>query len=225
MAGQIEQRPLTTPNPDPTAATTAALLREISGSKELGEILVRFTREVIDERITGARQVLETRLDSMAAALARVPTHSQENVNQLRDIVDEKFKVQDERFNSVQTQFKERDVRTDQKEKDNKVGIDAALAASQKSVDKTEMNFKEQIQATGLRIDTVSKGADEKHSDLKDRVIALEARMAGMAAQRAETALSTTQQTSNMGNVWGIVFGAAGLIFAAISIAVVFAKP
>ncbi len=217
----LDQRPLTTPNPDPTAATTAALLREITGSKELGDVLVRFTREIVEQRIDGARETLGVRLDHVEAALGRVPTHAEKNTQQLRDIVEEKLKVQDRQFDNIQLQFKERDTRMEQTTRDQVKAVDAAFAAADKAIAKTEASFTKQIDEQRKSIDTVEKNASEKLGDLKDRVTIIESLTRGMTLQKTEAAQTIQQSSQSI----GLVFGGASLLIALVSIGfVIFTK-
>ncbi len=217
----LDQRPLTTPNPDPTAATTAALLREITGSKELGDVLVKFTREIVEQRIDGARETLGVRLDHVEAALGRVPTHAEDNTRQLRDIVEEKLKVQDRQFDNIQLQFKERDTRMEQTTRDQVKAVDAAFAAADKAIAKTEASFTKQIDEQRKSIDTVEKNASEKLGDLKDRVTIIESLTRGMTLQKTEAAQTIQQSSQSI----GLVFGGASLLIALVSIGfVIFTK-
>ena len=100
------------PRPDPTALTTAQLLRELSS----------------------LREVLDTRLDAMDKATAlladtvnRTPTEIEKQISRLRELTDE-------RFSSIDKQFAERDVRTEQAAKASKEALDAALLAAKELV-------------------------------------------------------------------------------------------
>jgi hypothetical protein len=148
-----------TPIPDPTALTTEALKREISALKEL----------------------VETRLDAMDKAMelfsgniTRVPTDTDKQIGHLKELVFEKFA-------SVETQFNERDVRSERESKDNKVAVDAALSAQKEAagaqnqsnavaIGKSESAFTKQIDQINTLITSSIKALDDKIDDLKERM-------------------------------------------------------
>jgi phage I-like protein len=186
------------PVPDPTKLTTDQLNREIGGLKE----------------------IIFTRLDGMDRAIVlfnenlnRIPSDTDNQTARLKELlearskaVDEKIaalrEIQDEKFESIQMQFKERDVRTEQSSKDSKVAVDAALQAAKEAVGaqnsssalaiaKSEMSTVKQIDQLSLLIQTSAKAVDDKFSDVKDRLTRIEGKEQG-----ASTTIAT-QQTSN----------------------------
>jgi hypothetical protein len=101
------------PIPDPTTLTTEQLSRELSG----------------------LREILTTRLDAMDRAavllnenVTRVPTDTDKQISHLKEL-------HEERFSSIQQQFVERDVRTEQAASANKIAIDAAFLAQKAAAD------------------------------------------------------------------------------------------
>jgi acyl-CoA reductase-like NAD-dependent aldehyde dehydrogenase len=68
----------------------------------------------------------------------------------------------EERFKSIETQFTERDVRTDQTARDSKVGIDAALSAAKEAVSKAQDATTKQIDSILAALAAASKAADDK---------------------------------------------------------------
>lgn len=188
----------TRPVPDPTVLTT----------QQLAAAVVALQRE-IDLR----QKITETRLDGNDAAVTllrtstdRFPAFVDARVNQLRDL-------QDEKFSSIETQFKERDIRVEQTSRDSKVAIDAALQAQKESVDKQnesnaqaiakqEAAFTKQIDAIGLLIEARGKATDDKFDDLKTRLTTIEG------------------NTTGASNLWGIIVGGLGLLFGAIMVVV-----
>lgn len=195
------------PNPDPSVLTTAALLREIEGLREQTIREIKMNRELIEARLDGndaAVALLRTTAD-------KIPYAIKESVQRLQELHDEKFL-------SIQTQFKERDTRTEQTSKDSKVAVDAALQAAKEAVGeqnkssalaiaKSEAATTKQIDLIGTQIGQVSKSADDKIADIKERITSIEARGAGVATQKQETNQN-----------WGFIFGAGGLVVAIISV-------
>jgi hypothetical protein len=127
-----------TPRPDPTLLTTQQLLRELAS----------------------LREILETRLDAMDQAarvleqtVNRTPTLLQSAITGVRE-------VYDERFTSMQRQFAERDIRTEQTATARDAALAAALQAAKEAVaeqvavaaratDKAEESFN--VTINGLR--------------------------------------------------------------------------
>ena len=175
------------PTPDPTVLTTEQLERAISG-----------LRDLLRTEMAGHRQVLETRLDDMdkakdllRVAIGKIPEEVDKNVVNLRTLHDEKFR-------SIQTQFAERDVRTEQSAKDSKVAVDAALQAAKEAVGeqnkssslaiaKSETATTKQIDQLGVLITATTKTTDDKIDDLKGRLTTIESRNNGMTEQKTDT--------------------------------------
>jgi hypothetical protein len=168
------------PIPDPTTLTTQQLLREILAVREL----------------------FETRLDGMDKAVALL----QATLNKSPSIA-EMYAKHEQMFDNIQTQFQERDTRTDQTAKDNKVAVDAALQAakeavgeqnksSQLAIAKSESATTKQIDAIGELIANGQKGLDDKIDDMKTRLTLIEGR------------------TRGIGDSWGFVVGLVGVMAA-----------
>lgn len=162
------------PDPDPTVLTTENLRREIANLKELQD----------------------RRFDDMAVAMKlvqsiadRVPTLVDEKVNHLNEVMTEKFA-------KVNNQIVERDVRTDQRAGDIKVGVDAAFAAAKETAGKSEAGFTKQIDGLVVIIDTKNKNSEDKIDSLKERISSIENRAKGA------------------GDLWGYIIGLAGILIA-----------
>jgi len=203
-----------TPVPDPTVLTTAALTREIYA-----------LREILEMRIDGQQKVFEARLAGMDTAIEllqnisdRLPVSMDNKVSNLRLLHEEKF-------SSIQTQFVERDTRSERESKDNKVAVDAALQAAKeavgkqqesgdKAIAKSEAATIKQIDQINTSIGASNKTLDDKIDDVKERITRLE------SEDRGHQAAVTTQQTSNMnlvsviGLVVGALIGIGGLLVA-----------
>jgi hypothetical protein len=159
-----------TPIPDPTLLTQQQIFREIGALRELV-----FTR----------LDAMDKAVELFKADLVRVPTDTDKQVSQLRDLHQEKLDsirtLMDEKFHSVATQFAERDVRVEETAKSTKVAVDAALQAAEKAVEKQNEAFSLSIAkseaATIKQIDqqaellrTATGALDDKISDGKDRL-------------------------------------------------------
>lgn len=151
--------PLSTPVPDPTVLTTAALTREIASLKE-----------IVFTRLDGMDEAVKL----FHAALTRTPTDVDKQISHLKALHSEKF-------DGVQLQFKERDTRAEQISKDSKVAVDAALQAAKEAVGeqnkssslaiaKSEAATTKQIDQIALLISATNKATDGKINDLKERL-------------------------------------------------------
>jgi hypothetical protein len=167
------------PIPDPTVLTTQQLNREIAYLKEL----------------------LDARFAERDKAIALL----QDISNELPSKIDEKIQslkaIHDEKFTSIQRQFSERDVRTEQSSKDSKVAVDAALQAAKEAVGEQNKSSSSAIYkseaATAKQIDQITqliqngaKAVDDKIGDIKDRITRLEGRGEGQVV--AETSQHTS---------------------------------
>jgi hypothetical protein len=190
------------PIPDPTVLTTQQLLRELAS-----------LREVYDTRIGAMDRAAEV----LAETVNRTPTAIQTAIGNLRE-------VHDERFNSIQQQFRERDVRTEQADKARAEALAAALQAAKEAVfeqaqaaakaaDKTELSFTKLIEQTQLQITTVAEGLGDKIADLKGRIDRGEGSTAGAADTR-------TDQRLNLGTV----IAAVALLLSAVIVFAAFHK-
>lgn len=156
-------------NPDPSSLTTSQLLREINSLDKL----------------------LESRLDAIEKAVkvahenyVRWPTEVDKAINNLRALFDERFQTTGEKFNSIQTQFLERDTRTEQTSRDSKVAVDAALSAAKEAVSeqnksgalaiaKSEAATTKQIDQIGVTISTIQANLSGKIDDVKLQLAAV----------------------------------------------------
>src|ERR1700688_3763560 len=107
MAGMKNGEP-SRPDPDPTVLTTAALLREIESLKELMQAKLDAIKSDV------------VRIEHVAAGM---PEERKSDILHLRELLLEKFETSLEKFRSIQTQFVERDTRTEQTAKDSKVAV------------------------------------------------------------------------------------------------------
>ncbi len=194
------------PIPDPTPMTTAQLKDALAS-----------LREVLETKIEGLRDLFLTRLDGMDKAVELLqdkaslqPGAVDAKINNLRTLHEEKF-------SSIETQFKERDTRTEQAAGAVKIAVDAALQAQKEAVGeqnkssalaiaKSEAATTKQIDQQGVLIATATKALDDKITDIKERL----AQMGGKSQ-----GISTTT---------GAVLAAVGLAATVLSIINFFAK-
>ena len=199
------------PDPDPTTLTTQALYREINQVKLLLDSSMEGLSGRLDARITS----VDHGLDRLRLIIDREPELTNQLVNNLKSIHEEKL-------SSIQVQFIERDVRTEQTSRDSKVAVDAALQAAKEAVEKqnassalaiakSESATTKQIDTQGIlittattslneRIDAASATMNSKIDDLKDRLNRMEGGQTGGH------------------QVWGYIIGIAGTMVALIAL-------
>ncbi len=170
---------------DPSVLTTQQLWREVAVLKEL-----------LNNRIEAVEKAVKVSHDDYV----RVPTDVQKYVGALE-------RLHEEKFNSVEKQFKERDTRVYQTATDTKLAVDAALQAAEKAVGKSEASTVKQIDAQSLLISNTAKSLDGKIDDVKDRLTRIEGQ--GMGRQ---------EQGRASKDVWGYVAGGIGLLITIITV-------
>jgi len=198
------------PVPDPTVLTTAALQREIFSLRELLEGKL----DALESEQKLVRLIIETRLDGMDKAISllqdiadRFPSRIDVKIGALKAFHDMRFdaviQTFSEKHESIQTQFRERDVRSEQGNKDSKVAIDAALQAAKElvgkqnessalAIDKSERATTKQIDQLGELISVTAKASDGKIDDVKERITRIESEGRGAS------------------HLWGYIVGALG---------------
>ena len=171
--------------------------------KEVVQREIVAAREIVEAKLIGIRTVFETRLEGMDKAISLVqlqtdvfPTKVQVEVTHLQ-------RLHQEKFDSIATQFQERDTRNELSSRDSKVAVDAALQAAKEAVGeqnksnalaiaKSEATFTKQIDQIGILVASMGKGFDDKVDDIKSRLQAMES------------------QKKGAGDVWAICFAATG---------------
>jgi hypothetical protein len=155
---------------------------------------------------------------SISTSISTHVRHLQEVMLQRFETVDQKFDTRDERFSGIQTQFNERDVRTEQSSTATKIAIDAALQAQKEMVAAQNTNIAQalaRIEATGQKqieqlvtlLQTSVQATESKISDLKDRLALIEGRSAGI------------------GSSWGVIAAVVGMAIAATAVIYAMLKP
>jgi hypothetical protein len=148
------------------------------------------------EYVDGRINAVLARVDAMQRAtellnetVNRVPTDTQSAVANLKSQTDE-------RFNSIATQFAERDTRQEREARDNKVAVDAAFAAqkeaaakqdesNQKAIDKSEEQMRDTVTKLGALFESNLQALQVQFADLKGRMDRGEGASTGYAAMYA----------------------------------------
>jgi hypothetical protein len=189
------------PVPDPTVLTTQQLERAISG-----------LREILEARLNGMDKALSLTHEE----LNRRATEGSLKVSHLRELSDEKF-------SSIQTQFLERDTRTEQTSRDSKVAVDAALQAAKEAVGeqnkssalaiaKSESATTKQIDQLVVLISTGTNAQDSKINDIKDRITTLESSNSTLASAQ----ITQHDASSSRVAIIGVICTVGGLLIGVI---------
>lgn len=226
------------PNPDPTERTVEQLLREIATSREIVEAKANGNREVVETRLAG----MDTAIELLQEASDKIPQFIKDQVAQLQQLHEEKFisvsALVATRFDSIGTQFAERDKRTEQLSLSDKTAIAAALQAQKEAAGaqnesnttantKMEANFAKLIDQTQTLLQAVTRNTDDKINDLKSRLDKGEGRTSvsdpevaeGIRQLRATMAdLAKSRDTgagygAGQAGLWGLIVGGLGLLF------------
>ena len=161
------------------------------------------TTQLLREGLEGLEKLITVRLDAMDAAtdlrlalLHTMPTEIDQRINHMRDVTQQRFNLDEEKFKGVEKQFMERDVRTEQASTGADQALNAALQAAKELVGaqgeasaaaavKSETSFTKQIDQIGTIIQTLEKALDARITELKERI------------DRGEGSQSGSQQTVN----------------------------
>jgi hypothetical protein len=180
------------PTPDPTTLTTAQLRREISA-----------LREVLQAQIDGMNRATEL----LSETVNRTPTVIQTEIAHVRELIQEKLGSlggsAEEKFKSIELQFAERDVRTNQAATAASEALKAALQAAKEAVfeqaqaaakaaEKTELSTTKQIDLIQQQIKTLGDAFGDKIDDLKGRIDRGEGAGAGVREAATDTRASET---------------------------------
>lgn len=152
--------------------------------REIAEIAPRANTDTdADTRrqLLALRELLETRLGGMdratellAKTVDKVPSETDKAIEHLQSLHEEKF-------GSIQTQFRERDTRAERESRDNKIAVDAAFAAAKEavaaqnianneSIAKSEASVTKQIDGAVALIASNGKATDDKINDIKEQL-------------------------------------------------------
>lgn len=164
------------PRPDPTRLTTDQLRRELAS-----------LREILTARIDAMDRATEL----LSETVNRTPTVIQTEISHVRELIQEKLSSlggrAEEKFNSIDLQFAERDVRTTQTATASEQALAAALQAAAKASEKSELSFTKQIDQIQLQIKTIGDGFGDRLAELKERIDRGEGGDSSVAAARSES--------------------------------------
>ena len=214
-----------------------------------------------DLAILSLREVIDAKLLSIAESnnyqREQVRVQVVDNLSQLRQLLEQRIAALTETVAVLKTTVNERftqgDVQTEKAARDVKSAVDAAFAAAKeavgeqnksnalsiaksevattKQIDQLSENLRISVKNTDDKIDGIKNNFDDKYTDLKDRVVAMEARgsvadpATGMAIRdmvaeiKALTGKSLASEGSKTGssNTVGWIFGAVAALYGIIA--------
>lgn len=190
------------PVPDPTVLTTEAANRQDAAVRTVIRSEIDHLSNLLDskfERLDERFTLQETRVGEQKKDTAEYLMGQLVNLQQIYTAdfatVNQRFADNEvlltEKFKFVYDSFTQLALRTAEQKSDTNTSLTAALAAqeksaaattlsSEKSIDKSEEATLERIRATENLLSSSSKANDDKYGDLKERLVAIEARTAGI---------------------------------------------
>lgn len=174
------------PVPDPTLLTTQQLIREIAALKEL----------------------FVTRLDGndKAIALLQAQADRQPSISVVDTTLKDLRAIMEEKFKGVDQQFAGRDTALSAALLAQKASVDDQNKANALSAAKAEAGTTKEIDSIKLLLNAQNNALDEKISDVKDRLTAIEAHSKGGS------------------DLLGWIFGGVGFVATVVSLFFVFSK-
>jgi hypothetical protein len=219
---------------NPGRFTTEQLDRNLNNLRDLLNSRVDAILQVSSAEARGLLKIIETRIDAMDKAtallvedIAVVPSEMDRQIEHLREFLVARIEstqvARDERFHSIDLQFKERDTRTDQSSRDSKIAVDAALQAAKEAVGeqnrssalaiaKSETAVTKQIDQLQTLIQSNNEGTNDKINDIKARLDRGEGLVRSGDQNRSEKRLDN-----------GLVAAIAGVCVAMLSVVVALA--
>jgi hypothetical protein len=196
------------PDPDPTLLTTEALRREILNLKELIEGRIGANDKAIELVQASTNKFRDDHVKLIEDAGDALHSLILVEIEKLAQVTSVKF-------DSIATQFTERDKRTEQLSLADKTAIAAALQAQKEAAGATnesnsvalakmENNFTKLIDQGQTLLQSVQKNMDDKISDLKSRIDSGEGQNKG--------------KTEGIGMVGAIIIGSAFVVSAIVGV-------
>lgn len=244
--GQTRDRLNRTPEPDPTVLTTEQLLRAVRGETDLFNAKLvglekefKATQESLSSMRADTREAAKNAVECLKEVIEARMNASDKAITLIQDAVDRSPSVTEvyakfsEKFESIQTQFEERDTRTEQTSRDSKVAVDAALQAAKEAVGeqnkssalaiaKSEAATTKQIDQIQVLIATMQKGLDDKFGTLQkgmdDKINDLKDRIGVIEKNGLNGITRIESHSKGLSDGWGYIVGAGGVVVALIAI-------
>lgn len=189
------------PNPydeaiaDPSYLTTAQMIRMIQAERDwtMAQLAIR------DQRLDGIDRATEV----LNETVTRTPTIVQTEIGHVRELLEEKFQ-------SVERQFSERDVRFEAGNAANQKAVDAAFAAQKELGAAQNASNTMAIDKSDAATDKAIGALDGKLDDIRERVLIIENVKRGGTEQQQSARSSQAGLYAAVGAAVGLI----GLLFA-----------
>lgn len=189
------------PVPDPTELTDKAIAKAVAALTDR----ISSSKDIIDARLDGMEKAADLRLKTIDA----IPGEIRRDVTSLE-------LLQNEKFSSIQTQFKERDTRAERESRDNKVAVEAAFAAQKeaatkqdeanaKAIDKSEKATAETIKTNQELNRTETSAITKSLDELKQAVTRIESTKVGVNEQKTDQTASRVAIYATVGLIITVV--------------------
>jgi len=178
------------PAPDPTTLTTDQLRREIGA-----------LREIIETRLNGSDKAIEL----LQGRTDKLPAFISDQILSLKVLHEEKFE-------SVQRQFEERDIRSNKLADAGQLAIKDALQAAKELVANQNTSNEKAIVKNELNTAELLKALDGKIGSVKELIAALDKRFSSVEAIALEQRQGKAETQGDL-NIW---IGLGGLLIALI---------
>jgi hypothetical protein len=153
------------------------------------------TVKLLSRELANLRQIMEARMDGSDKIVGLLQGALQARPDVITKEVGHLKVLHEEKFASIDTQFKERDTRAEQTSKDSKVAVDAALQAAKEAVGeqnkssalaiaKSETATAKQLDQIGINIQTTTANLNDKIDDVKVRLLTLDGKLIGGNANK-----------------------------------------
>jgi hypothetical protein len=162
--------------------------------------------------------------EQLLRSIASLREESKQWVDALQLLLEAKIAGKDnfysEKFDSIQTQFKERDIRTDQTASQVKLAVDAALQAQKEAAGEQAKSFSAATSKSETAMNKQIEGLDGKITDVKDRLNRIEAVNAGMTYTRSDSQQEIALRQHSSQNTISTVAAIASVMAVLISLGV-----
>jgi hypothetical protein len=125
-----------------------------------------------------------------------------------------------EKFESIRTQFRERDVRTDQTANQVKLAVDAALQAQKEAAGEQAKSFGAATTKSETAMNKQIEGLDGKITDVKDRLNRVEATSLGASYNRSDSNQEAALRQHGAQNIISTIATIASVMAVLISLGV-----
>lgn len=236
-------------NPDPSLVTSEAIDRRVENMEAVLNAKIEAMEKAVqvfqtdltrvptqlDRAIQGLRDLLEARLIAIEKDLSvihKFMANRDDTINShldnLQSLVFERIEklteVTRQQFIGIDSQFAERDTRTDQRAGDTKLAVDAAFAAAKEATSKIEAGFTKSIDGQQELLNATTQATNDKIGDLKDRLTALENRTIGITTANAGNREVTNDASARAFSIVSVIVSVLA-IAAVVAVAMIHGRP